>query len=290
METLLSTVGVYIYQIGFSVSLFILTSIGLSIIFGMMRVINLAQGEFIMLGAYSCAIATDAGISILAAVPLAFVVTGLFGMLVERTIIRFLYGRLLDAMLATWGLSLALVGLITTVLGPQSRSVQLDLGGVNIGGTQVATYSLVIMLATIILVAILFGIWRFTQFGIVVRGTMQNPGMAAALGVNTNFVYMVTFGFGTGLAGLAGALLVPLFGASPEMGAWYIAKAFITVIAGGHLPLLGTAITGTGFGIVDGVAAFAYSSVVGEVAVLVLAMMMLRLLPSGVTGNLRRGF
>ena len=286
----MDTLVAYIFQIGFSVSIFVLISIGLAIIFGMMGVINLAQGEFIMLGAYACAIGSDAGMPLLLAVPFASVLIGLFGVLVERTIIRFLYGRLLDAMLATWGLSLALVGLITTVLGPQSRSVQLDLGGVTIGGAQVPTYSLVIMIATAILVATLFAIWRFTHLGIVIRGTTQNPGMAAALGVDTRFVYSATFGLGTALAGLAGALLVPLFGASPEMGAWYIAKAFITVISGGPLPLLGTATTGTVFGFVDGIAAFAHSSVVGEIAVLLLAMVLFRLLPNGITGSLRRGF
>lgn len=285
----METIGIYLYQIGFSVSLFILISVGLAIIFGMMRVINLAQGEFIMLGAYSCAIANGAGLPVWLAMATAVLVTAMFGVLVERIIIRFLYGRLLDTLLATWGLSLALVGLVTTVLGPESRSVQIDMGGVAIGGTQVPAYSLIIMAAAAIILTTLFAVWRFTHVGTIVRGTMQNSKMAAALGVDTRFVYMATFGFGTGLAGLAGALLVPLFGASPEMGGWYIAKAFITVMSGGPLPLLGTTAAASVFGTVDGIVAFAQSSVMGEISVLLLTIVLLRMLPGGITGGMSKG-
>jgi len=131
--------------------------------------------------------------------------------------------------------------------------------------------------------------WRYTRFGLVVRGTMQNPNISAALGVNKSLVYMLTFGFGAALTGLAGAVLVPIVGVYPTMGAGYIAKAFITVISGGHLPLIGTLTAASLFGTIDGVVAYISSSVIGEMSVLFIAIILLRLMPLGITGKLRRG-
>ena len=139
------------------------------------------------------------------------------------------------------------------------------------------------------LLAFTWSFWRYTRFGLIVRGTMQNPRMASALGINTARVYTLTFGFGSAITGLAGAALVPIFGASPTMGSYYIAKAFITVISGGPLPLLGTAMASGLFASIDGVLSYLTSSVLGEIGVLLVAIMLLRLLPLGITGRLRRG-
>lgn len=282
-------VAIYAYQIGVSISIFILISLGLAIIFGMMRVINLAQGEFLMLGAYTCAIATDAGVNLWLSMLIAGLVVGLFGIVVERVIIRFLYGRIVDTLLATWGLSLFLVGGVTTLFGPQSKSVINPLGNVAMGAYTLSQYSLVMMGIAVAMLAATYALWRFTRAGLIVRGTMQNPDMARGLGVNTGRVYMLTFGFGAALTGFAGAVLVPITGAAPPMGIFFIAKAFITVISGGHLPLIGTITATTLFGAIDGTVAFAYSSVVGEMSVLFVAIVLLRLLPMGITGRLRRG-
>jgi branched-chain amino acid transport system permease protein len=130
---------------------------------------------------------------------------------------------------------------------------------------------------------------RFTRFGLIVRGTMQDPVMASALGVDRGLIYMATFGYGAALAGLAGAVLAPITGASPTMGLLFVAKAFITVIVGGHLPLLGTLAASGFFGAIDGVVSYRWSSVLGEVSVLVVAVILLRMLPSGITGRIRRG-
>jgi branched-chain amino acid transport system permease protein len=210
-------------------------------------------------------------------------------MIVERVLIRFLYGRLLDTLLATWGLSLFLVGGITTWLGPQTESMAADLGFVTVSGFAMPKYGLVMMFIAAALLALTWCLWRYTRFGLIVRGTMQNPRMASALGINTGVVYMLTFGFGSAITGFAGAALVPVFGASPTMGGYYIAKAFITVISGGPLPLLGTATASGLFALIDGVVSYLTSSVAGEIGVLLVAIVLLRLLPLGVTGRLRHG-
>ena len=285
----MQTVLIYAYQIVFAFSIFILISLGLAVIFGMMRVINLAQGEFIMLGAYGCTVITNAGSPLWLSIILAGLIVGAIGVVAERTVIRFLYGRVLDTLLATWGLSLLIVGIVTTVFGPQTESVPQHLGKVTIGDFAIATYSLVMIVIALALLAGTYALWRYTKIGLIVRGTMQNPAMARALGTNTERVYMFTFGFGAMLTGLAGAILVPMFGASPTMGIFYVAKAFITVISGGHLPLLGTMSAAGLYGAIDGLVSYTTVSVLGEIAVLVVAIVLLRLLPQGITGGLRRG-
>jgi branched-chain amino acid transport system permease protein len=279
----------YLYLIGYSFAIFVLISLGLAVIFGMMRVINLAQGEFIMLGAYVCVEATKAGLALWLAIIVAGLAVGAFGIVVERLIIRFLYGRILDTLLATWGLSLFLVGGVTIAYGPQSESVGATLGNFQIGDISYSRYSLVVIIVAVLLLVGTYALWRFTRFGLIVRGTMQNPVMANAMGINTGLVYMLTFGFGSALAGLAGAVLVPIVGASPQLGLSYIAKAFITVIAGGPLPLLGTSAASAVFSTIDGIISYHSSTVVSEIAVLLIAIVLLRLLPLGITGRLRRG-
>lgn len=286
----MQTIVVYAYQILFSISIFVLISLGLAVIFGMMKVINLAHGEFIMLGAYGCTVISAFGVPLWLAIPLAGLFVGAVGIVAERLLIRFLYGRVLDTLLATWGLSLLIVGLITTVFGAQTSSVPQHLGSMVLFGTfTIAAYSLVMIVIAAVLLAGTYLLWRYTKVGLVVRTTMQNPGMASAIGLNTGRVYMLTFGYGAMLAGLAGAVLVPLFGASPTMGVFYIAKAFITVISGGHMPLLGTLTASGLFGTIDGIVAYMTASVVGEISVLVVAIVLLRLLPQGITGRFRRG-
>jgi len=282
-------VAIYAYQIGFSFSIFILISLGLAIIFGMMGVINLAQGEFLMLGAYSCTMAAQAGLPLWMAFIVAAIVVGLFGIIVERLIIRFLYGRVVDTLLATWGLSLFIVGAVTSVFGPQTESVASTLGNFAIGNFTVSQYSLVMMVIAVAMLVFCYALFRYTRFGLLARGTMQNAAMARGLGVGTDRIYMATFGLGSALTGLAGAVLVPITGAAPTMGIFFIAKAFITVIAGGPMPLLGTISASGLFGTIDGIVAYASSSVVGEMSVLFVAIVLLRLLPVGITGRLRRG-
>tara|TARA_R110002012_G_scaffold61384_2_gene160981 strand:- start:998 stop:1858 length:861 start_codon:yes stop_codon:yes gene_type:complete len=279
----------YLYQISFTVSILVLISLGLALIFGMMKVINLAQGEFLMLGAYFCVLTSNLGAPLWVAIPVAGILVGLFGVIVERTIIQWLYGRVLDTLLATWGISLLMIGIITTVAGPQSYSVSSNIGRLEVGDFVIPGWSMVIIAGAILMLLSTYLILRFTNLGLIVRGTMQNPQMASALGTNTSMIYMMTFGFGSAMTGLAGALLVPLFGASPTMGGLYIGKAFIAVISGGPWPLIGTISASGLFGSIDGVVSYLFSPVFGEIFVLLVAIVMLRLLPSGITGRMRKG-
>ena len=194
-----------------------LISVGLAIIYGMMRVINLAHGEFLMLGGYAAIVATSHGVSIwIAMLVVAPVVVGLIGVVVERTIIRWLYGRMIDTMLATWGLSLFLVGLTTAVFGNTTVGLSAPLGSFEIGAYRTRAYTLfVIAVAVVVLLGVLDAL-RFTRFGLIARGTMQNAEMAAALGVNPPRVYAVTFGIGAALSGLAGGVLAPVSGVFPD--------------------------------------------------------------------------
>lgn len=285
----METFMVYAYQVAFSFSILILISLGLALIFGMMKVINLAQGEFLMLGAYFFVLNSNLGLPLWLAMLAAGLMVGIVGVIVERTVIRFLYGRVLDTLLATWGISLLLVGLVTTIAGPQSQSVPVDMGTVALGGLDVPGYSLVMIIAAFLMLAGTYALWRFTNLGLLVRGTMQNPEMSRALGTNTSMIYMFTFGFGSALTGLAGALLVPLFGASPTMGSFYISKAFISVISGGPWPIIGTISASGLYGVIDGGVSYRVSPVFAEICVLFVAIIMLRLLPQGITGRMRKG-
>lgn len=278
-----------LYQVLFAISLFILVSLGLAIIFGMMRVINLAQGEFIMLGAYACLWFTKLNINFWIAALLASVLVGIFGIIVERCLIRFLYGRIMDTLLATWGLSLLMIGLVTTVFGPQEAGVEISMGKVDFGDFSISIYNLALIAISAGLLCLTYALWRFTRFGLIVRGTMQNANMSSALGINTDKYYMLTFGLGSAITGLAGALIAPLVGSQPTMGSFYIAKAFITVISGGSAPLTGTLAASTIFGSTDGLISYGTTQVVGEISVLLVAIVLLRLLPTGITGRFGGG-
>jgi branched-subunit amino acid ABC-type transport system permease component len=267
----------------------VLISTGLMIIFGMMRVINIAHGEFLMLGGYTVVMAAKAGINPwIAMLVLAPIVVGLFGILVERVFIRFFYGRMIDTLLATWGLSLFLMGFVTVVFGNTVTGVSVSLGSVDVGGLRVSGYSFFLIGVAVAILIATYVVLRHTKLGLIARGTMQNPGMAAALKINPSIVYMATFGIGSALAGLAGALLAPITGVVPTMGIAFVAQAFITVITGGPAIITGT-ITAAGLlGGVSQLMTFATTPVVGDVALLFVAVVLLRILPQGITGKFFR--
>lgn len=267
-----------------------ITSLGLAVIFGMMRVINLAHGEFLMLGAYSAILSVQAGVDIwIAMLVIAPLVVGAFGVVVERLLIRRLYGRMVDTMLATWGLSLAMVGGATVLFGNSVAGFSAPLGSVAIGPFRASGYALFLVAAAIALLIATWAVLRMTRAGLIARGTMQNPEMASALGVSPGRVYAVTFAAGAALSGLAGALIAPFSGVLPTMGAAYIAKAFITVISGGAAMLAGTASASVLLGTVNTLGTYATTPVLGEVGMLAIAIVLLRILPQGITGRFLRG-
>ena len=264
----------------------VLITLGLGVIYGMMRIINLAHGEFMMVGAYTAVTANQNGVNIwLSMLVLPPLVVGLLGLVLERTLIRFLYGRIIDTMLATWGVSLALIGLMTTIFGNVVRGVSAPVGGFSIGRYGASAYSLVIVATAIVGLCGMLLLLRGTRFGLVLRATMQNSNMAAALGVSPPFIYMAAFTLGSALAGLAGGVLAPISGISPGMGAAYIAKAFITVLGGGPAIVTGTGLASTLFGLINELVSFQTTPIIGNVALLVTAVVMIRLLPQGITGR-----
>jgi branched-subunit amino acid ABC-type transport system permease component len=187
------------------VAVLTLISLGLAVIFGMMRVINFAHGEFIMLGGYTTVMATRQGVNVwVAMLVLAPLAVGLIGAVAERLIVRRFYGEIVTTMLATWGLSLFLIGLVTAIFGNTTRGVAAPLGSVAIGAYSVSAYQFVLIAITIVVTALCFLVLTRTRWGLIARGTMRNPEMASTLGIDPVRVYAATFVVGAALTGLAG--------------------------------------------------------------------------------------
>ncbi|MBX3567861.1 MAG: branched-chain amino acid ABC transporter permease [Rhizobiaceae bacterium] len=266
-----------------------LISLGLAVIFGMMRVMNFAHGELLMLGAYSVQFANAYGVNIwIAMFVVAPVVVGLIGILIERLVIRHLYGRMMDTLLATWGLSLFITGLVTMVFGNVTRGLSTPLGSFEIGGIRDSSYKFLIIGVTIALFVAIYAVLRHTRVGLIARATMDNPRQVGVMGINPGYVYTATFAVGAALTGLAGAIMAPLTGVLPTMGAAYIGKAFITVICGGDAIFAGTASAAVLFGLINQTTTILLTPEFGEVALLLGALLMLRILPSGLSSLFSR--
>lgn len=284
-------VGSVAVQIFYMIAILALVSSGLAIIFGMMRVINLAHGEFLMLGAYAVVVATKAGVNIwISMFIIAPIFVGIVGVIVERLVIRFLYGRMMDTLLATWALSLLFIGVMTTIFGNATQSITAPVGTFSMGDYSESVYRLLIIAFAVVSMLGIYLVLRHTRLGLIARGTMQNADMASALGISPQRVYTITFGLGAALTGFAGAVLAPVSGLLPTMGATYIAKAFITVIGGGQVIVTGTSSAAVLFGTVNQVTTILTTPVIGTVALFVAALILLRALPQGITGRFfRRG-
>ncbi|HDZ2573167.1 TPA: branched-chain amino acid ABC transporter permease [Klebsiella pneumoniae] len=273
-----------------SIAELILVSLGLAVIFGMMRVINLAHGEFIMLGGFTSIFAVNLGINVwIAILVVSPCVVGILGMVIERIIIRHLYGRMIYTMLATWGLSLLLTGLATTLFGNRVQGISAPLGSVEFAGFSISLYNQLMVVVCLLLLAGGYSLLRFTRLGLIARATMQNPEMAASLGINRSRVFAMTFSLGAALSGLTGALLAPLSGVVPTMGAAYVSKAFITVITGGASVITGTGLSAALIGSIGTVTTFLSNPIFGDIALLAAALVLLRILPTGITGKIFRG-
>lgn len=286
MTQVLVTLVDFAYAIGFLV----LISLGLALIFGLMRIVNLAHGEFIALGGYAAILSHQVGlpiwVSILIVPPIA---VGLFGVVVERVVIRHLYGRMVDTMLATWGLSLLISGALVTIFGNTTTGLPNPLGPVSVGQYQIGGYSFFIIAAAVALPLALLLVLRLTRAGLVVRGAMQSAPVMAALGYDPHRVYMLTFATGAALSGLAGGILAPLVAVTPLAGGQFIAKAFITVITGGPSVVAGSVSAGVLLGASSKAVELLRTPVAGEIALLLIALLLLRLLPQGITGRYFRG-
>lgn len=286
------TVFNYIYQFMDSFSFLILAATGLAVVFGMMNIINMAHGEFIMLGAYVFTIACSHGVPFAVSVILAAVSVAVFGVIIDRTIICRLYSRPLDSIVVTWGLSLALTQIIQIIFGTSLPSVSVPLGSFTVGENRYSVYRVVLVGISIILLIAFYQLFTNTKFGLYSRATMQNAEVAKSLGINTNVEYSATFAIGAGIAGLAGALYAPLMAVSPTMGQNFSIQAFTTVVVGGANPLIGTVLSGGSLGIVNSTVSLSSGQFMGRIAMLIAAIICIRVFPSGFSGlveKIRKG-
>ena len=268
-----------------SVATLVIISIGLAVVFGMMRVINFAHGEFLMLGAFVTLSSVRTGIPFWLAIAVAGGVVGVFGLVVERVLIQRLYGRLAATMLATFGLSLVMVKCAELIWGTSSQGMETPLGSFRIGDYSFSVYTLITIGAALVLLVGMLWVLTRTRFGIQARAATQLPGMAAALGVNVRRLNMLTFALGSALAGVAGALLAPVAAVTPNMGQAYIAQAFTTVVVGGPAVVTGTASAGGLLGTTQTTISELTTAVLGVAALLVTAIVVLRFLPTGLSGR-----
>jgi len=281
--------AVVLLEIIYMIAFLALTSAGLAVVFGMMRVINLAHGEFVMIGGYTTIACAKAGVNIYFAMLIVSpLVVGILGLVVERLVVRQLYGRMIDTMLATWGLSLLMVGIVTFIFGNTAVSVPAPIPGYELGEFQMGGYNLFIIGIATLLMLCMWLVMRFTRFGLVARGAMQSADVASSLGYDPKKVYMWTFTVGAALSGLAGGVLAPLTGLLPSSGGAYIAKAFITVITGGAAVITGTLSSSVIFGTINQIVSFGSTPVIGEIVMLAFAVVLLRLMPQGITGRFFR--
>ncbi|MGI8827662.1 MAG: urea ABC transporter permease subunit UrtB [Chloroflexota bacterium] len=269
-------------------SLFLLlVAFGLAIIFGLMGVVNLAHGEFLMLGAYAALVTSNVLGQFWPSLIIAPLLAGAVALVVERGLIRHLYRRPLETILATWGLSIVLRQLVRAIAGPDFRNVPSPTpGAISLFGVDYPRYRLVVIIIVLLVFAGLYIIQRTTSLGLIVRAVIQNPELAATLGINVNRVYQATFVVGSGLAGIAGALLSPTVNVFPEMGPPFVISAFLVVLVGGLGSLPGLVVASLLLGTVQSLVSQYENEVAGTVALLVIAVLALRFLPEGLTRRL----
>ena len=271
-------------------SVLVLVAIGLAITFGVMGVINMAHGELMMLGAYTTYVVQTLmpghiESSVFVAIPAAFLVAGLTGVLIERTIIRFLYGRPLETLLATFGVSLVLQQLVRSVFSANNRSVVTPSwmsGTLQVNDALALTYNrLYIVIFTLIVFAILLAVLKRTRLGLDIRAVSQNRAMARAMGIRSEWVDAMTFGLGAGIAGVAGVALSQLTNVGPNLGQSYIIDSFMVVVFGGVGNLWGTFIGGVSLGVINKLLEPYAGAVLGKIFVLVALILFIQRRPRG---------
>lgn len=282
--SVISNVFNYVYQFLDSFAFLVLAVAGLAVIFGMMGIINLAHGEFIMLGAYVFTLLAKASVPFVIAVIAASAFVGIFGYIVDKLVISRLYGRPLDSVVATWGISLLLRQGILIILGPSIPGLTTPLGTFFVGTSAYSVYRLVLAVISILVLCGMYFLFMHTKFGLHSRATMQSNQIALALGVNTKRMYSVTFMLGSALAGLCGALYAPTMTITPTMGQAFQNDSFVTVIVGGADPLTGVALSGGFLGVIQSVISIHFGTFFGKIGLLLVAIIVIRVLPKGLSG------
>ncbi|WP_317931800.1 urea ABC transporter permease subunit UrtB [Halioxenophilus sp. WMMB6] len=284
----------FLEQLFFGLSLgsvLLLAAIGLAITFGVMGVINMAHGEMMMLGAYTTFAIQEyimpgaIGYSLLVAIPLAFLVSGSVGVVIERTVIRFLHGRPLETLLATFGISLILQEVVKAIFTPLNRQVitpQWMSGSLEINSVFSITYNrLYILIFALLLFFALQLIMKKTSLGLNVRAVSQNRNMAKAIGIKTDRVDALTFGLGSGIAGIAGVALSQITNVGPNLGQSYIIDSFMVVVFGGVGNLMGTLVGGFTLGVANKFLEPATGAVLAKILILVFIILFIQKRPKG---------
>ena len=270
-------------------SVLLLAALGLSLTFGQMGVINMAHGEFMMAGAYTAfvvqGVIADAGVSLLLALPLGFLIGGVLGVILEVTLLHRMYHRPLDTLLVTWGVALVLQQVARDIFGAPNVDVRAPgwlSGSIDIGLTQVPAARVFILGLTVVTVVGLSLLLRTTPLGRRIRGVVQNRDLAETVGVSTRSTDRLTFFLGSGLAGIAGVALTLLGSTGPTLGTNYIVDAFLIVVAGGVGQVKGAVIAAFGLGLLQ--ATFEYSTTASIAKVLVFAVIVvfLQIRPQGI--------
>ncbi|MGE3875347.1 MAG: branched-chain amino acid ABC transporter permease [Parvibaculaceae bacterium] len=282
-------VFVFLYQYADAFALLTLAAMGLIIIFGMMGVINMAHGELMMIGAFGAAYSYQAGAPLVIAILAGGIAAMLVGLILERLVIQFLYGRLLYSLVATWGISLMLSQGALILLGPSVQGIPTNFGNFFIGELSFSIYRMMLFGIAVCLIVALWALFRYTTFGIQARATMSNPDMARALGANTTGIYVLTFGLGSFLAGIAGALFSLSAPVQPSFGSSYTPIAFIVVVvAGSRNILVGLVISGLILAFIKTAFTINVNILTGYVAMLLAALLVIRATPNGISEALAR--
>ena len=270
-----------------------MAAIGLAITFGVMGVINMAHGEMVMLGAYTTYVVQEIirnnapgmfEFSLAIAVPLAFLVSGSVGVLIERTVIRYLYGRALETLLATWGVSLIIQQLVRSIFGPTNKEVgnpDFMSGAVQLGEMTMTYNRLWIIVFALVVLAMLMLVLKRTPLGLQMRAVTQNRRMAGAMGIRTDRVDALTFGLGSGIAGMAGVALSQIDNVSPNLGQSYIIDSFMVVVFGGVGNLWGTLVGALSLGIANKFLEPYAGAVLAKILVLVAIILFIQKRPRG---------
>lgn len=271
-----------------SACILLIATMGLAVVFGLMGVINLAHGEFLMIGAYSALTATQMGVPFILAIPIAVGVTMAIGALVEILIINRLYGRIFDTMLATWGISMAFYQLAVVIFGTVTPGIGMPAIDLRIGRYSLAGYPLLMIGVAALMGAFVYLLMTRTVYGMQARASIQEPDMAQAIGIEASRINTLTFSIGCGLAGFAGAVLLPIVPATPSMGFAFVIKAFLVVVVAGPVTLTGTALAAIGLGGGASITASFLTSVAGDVFFFLITAALLWLYPMGISATWRR--
>jgi urea transport system permease protein len=266
-------------------SILLLVALGLAIIYGATGVINLAHGEFVMLGAYSAwALQTYFNLGLFKSLIFIFIIVACIGWVIERVVIRHLYSRPLDTILATWGIGIIAQQAIRLSVGGELRYVEMPqelASSILILGVEISAFRIFILVFAAALFGVTWYLMYRTTYGIKLRAITQNPEVASSFGINSNRIYGLTFAYGAGLAGLAGALISPLKSVSPEMGTTYVVDAFMIVVLGGVESLMGTVLSAIILGEMSSILSFYSNDTIAKALVLFAIVILIRFRPHG---------